>query len=56
MISTIWSLLAHIVYYILFPATKTIIVYDERQGMEKLIHEYGFEKKFTVIKTLPVDN
>ena len=55
-ISTIWSLLAHIVYYILFPATKTIIVYDERQGMEKLIHEYGFEKKFTVIKTLTVDN
>ncbi len=55
-ISAIWSFLAHIAFYILFPATKTIIVYDERQGMEKLIHEYGFEKKFTVIKTLTVDN
>lgn len=55
-LSGIWSMAAHVAYYILFPATKTIIVYDERQGMEKLIHEYGFEKKFTVIKTLTVDN
>lgn len=55
-LSTIWSLVAHIVYYLMFPATKTIIVYDERQGMEKLIREYGFEKKFTVIKTLNVES
>ena len=55
-LSALWSLGAHIIYYIMFPATKTIIVYDERQGMEKLIREYGFEKKFTVVKTLSVDN
>ena len=55
-LSTVWSLLAHIAYYLMFPATKTIIVYDERQGMEKLIREYGFEKKFTVIKTLNVES
>ena len=55
-LSAIWSLGAHIIYYVMFPATKTIIVYDERQGMEKLIREYGFEKKFTVVKTLSVDN
>lgn len=55
-LSAVWSLGAHIVYYIMFPATKTIIVYDERQGMEKLIREYGFEKKFTVVKSLTVDN
>ena len=55
-LSTVWSLLAHIAYYLMFPATKTIIVYDERQGMEKLIREYGFEKKFTVIKTLKVES
>ena len=55
-LSGLWSMVAHVVYYILFPATKTIIVYDERQGMEKLIQDYGFEKKFTVIKTLTVEN
>ena len=54
-LSTVWSLVAHIVYYLMFPASKTIIVYDERQGMEKLIREYGFEKKFMVIKTLKVE-
>lgn len=54
-LSALWSMGAHVAYYMLFPATKTIIVYDERQGMEKLIHDYGFEKKFTVIKTLTVE-
>ena len=54
-LSGMWSMAAHVAYYILFPATKTIIVYDERQGMEKLIQDYGFEKKFTVIKTLTVE-
>lgn len=54
-LSGLWSMAAHVAYYILFPATKTIIVYDERQGMEKLIQDYGFEKKFTLIKTLTVE-
>lgn len=54
-LSGLWSMAAYVAYYILFPATKTIIVYDERQGMEKLIQDYGFEKKFTVIKTLTVE-
>ena len=54
-LSVLWSLGAHIAYYAMFPATKTIIVYDERQGMEKLIHDYGFEKKFAVTKTLEVE-
>lgn len=54
-LSGLWSMAAHVAYYILFPATKTIIVYDERQGMEKLIQDYGFEKKFIVIKTLTVE-
>ena len=54
-VSGLWSMAAYVAYYMLFPATKTIIVYDERQGMEKLIQDYGFEKKFTVIKTLKVE-
>ena len=54
-LSGLWSMAAHVAYYMLFPATKTIIVYDERQGMEKLIQDYGFEKKFTVIKMLTVE-
>ena len=54
-LSGLWSMAAHVAYYMLFPATRTIIVYDERQGMEKLIQDYGFEKKFIVIKTLKVE-
>ena len=54
-LSILWSFGAHIAYYIMFPATKTIVVYDEREGMEKLIRDYGFEKKFTVTKTLHVE-
>lgn len=54
-LSMLWSFGAHIAYYIMFPATKTVVVYDEREGMEKLIRDYGFEKKFTVTKTLPVE-
>jgi lipopolysaccharide/colanic/teichoic acid biosynthesis glycosyltransferase len=47
--------LAHKLYFLWFPARKTIIVYDVRRGMKDLIEEYGLAKKFDVQKTAPVD-
>ena len=48
-ICTVWSKAAHQWYFRTFPAKNTIIVYDQREGMEQLISEYGLEKKFHVV-------
>lgn len=50
-----WSYHAHRWYFKTFPARRTAIIYDRRGGMEQLIHEYGLEKKFSVLETLPVN-
>lgn len=44
----IWSLFAHRWYYKVFPPSKTVIVYDAREGIEKLISQYNLERKFKV--------
>ena len=46
--ATAWAMLANKWYYMAFPPQKTAIVYDVRQGMEKLISEYGLDKKYDV--------
>ena len=55
LMSAIWSYAAHKWYFSHYPAMSTMIVYDMREGMEELIQEYGFEKKFSVQKTLFID-
>lgn len=52
----IWSVLAHKWYYRTFPPQKTAIIYDVRQGMERLINEYGLDQKYDVQMTLYVDD
>ena len=47
-LSAVWALVAHKWYFNTFPAQEAIIVYDTRQGMEKLIDQYGMEKKYHV--------
>lgn len=49
-----WSYHAHRWYFATFPPRRTAILYDARPGMEQLIHEYGLEKKFSVVKTASV--
>ena len=46
--SMIWSRAAHHWYYATYPPIKTAVIYDEREGMEKLISEYGLDKKIDV--------
>ncbi|RHK00004.1 sugar transferase [Ruminococcus sp. AF37-6AT] len=52
--SVIWCLLAHSWYFRSFPPQKTVIVYDVREGMEKLIDQYDLERKFEVAEVLQV--
>ncbi len=45
---------AHKWYYTTFPPQKTAVVYAVRNGMEKLINEYGLSQKYDVQVTLSV--
>lgn len=50
--SVLWTFAATKIYFHWYPAKKTIIVYDSRQGMNEIITEYKMERKFNVIKSL----
>lgn len=54
LICVIWSVLAHKWYFWMFPPRRSAIVYDMRQGMERLIGQYGLDKKFDVQLALHV--
>lgn len=54
-LALIWSWAAHQWYFSKFPPQTTMVIYDVRQGMEKLIDEYGFDKKFAVRRCMPVE-
>ena len=54
-LATGWSLIVHKWYFDLFPAKRTVIVYDEREGVEELMSEYGLEKKFDIVASLKID-
>lgn len=55
LLSAIWSILAHKWYFTKFPPKKSAVIYDLRQGIERLINEYGMDKKFDVRKVVSVD-
>lgn len=50
----LWVLLASFIYYRMFPAKKTLIVYDSRKGLEDIIREYHMERKFNIIGSITV--
>ena len=54
-ITTIWSVCSHKLYYRIFPARPTAVVYDARQGLDQLISSYGLDKKYNVLMTLGID-
>ena len=47
--AAVWSLLAHRWYFAVFSAKKTAVIYDQCEGTENLLNEYGLDKKFEVI-------
>ena len=53
-IVVLWSMLAHRWYFAVFPPQSTAVIYDVRQGMEKLINEYELNQKYDVKVVLGV--
>lgn len=53
-LSIMWCWLSHITYYAVVKPQDTVIVYDQREGMEKLIKSYGLSKKFNARFSLQV--
>lgn len=52
--AVLWAIIAHRWYYNTFPPQATAVIYDERQGMEKLINEYDLNAKYDVRVTMHV--
>ena len=53
--AAVWSYFSHHWYYKTFPPQPTIVVYDVRRGMEKLIKDYGLDAKYDVKRVLTVE-
>ena len=51
-----WCWCARIWYFKIFPAKKSVIIYDMREGMEDLISEYGMDQKFSVEETVHIND
>lgn len=50
----LWSLCAHRGYFRHHARKRTIVIYDELQGMEQLIKEQGLDVRYQVVDTVPV--
>ena len=56
MIGAIWGYVMHRSYFASHSPLKTAVIYDEREGLEELIHTYGLEKRFQILKTYAVED
>lgn len=55
-IGVIWAYVMHQSYFFTHPPLRTIVIYDERMGMENLIHTYRLEKRFNIKTVYPVES
>lgn len=55
-IGVIWAYVMHQSYFSTHLPLRTIVIYDERMGMENLIHTYGLEKRFNIKTVYPVES
>lgn len=51
LMTVLWAFAAHKWYFHVFPEQDTAVIYDVRQGMEKLIDKYGLADKYHVVLT-----
>ena len=54
LISVLWCFLSHKWYYRFFKAKRTAIVWDMREGLDKLLEEYDLNDKFNVVSKIQV--
>lgn len=53
--SCLWAILSQTWYFHTFPAKKTVIIWDARKGISKLIDEYELGQKFEVVDTANIE-
>ncbi len=51
LISILWSVTAHKLYFYRVEPIRTSIIWDMRRGMEELVTSYGLDKRFRVVST-----
>ncbi len=51
-VAVAWVFIAQAWYFRTFSAKPTVVVYDEREGISDLINDYGFDRKYEVIRTV----
>ncbi len=54
--SFLWSYLVQRWYFRVFPANKTVVVYDMRQELPSLIEEYKLTKKYGVVASVSAED
>ena len=52
LVAVVWSVLAHKWYFKAYPPRRSAIICDRQYEMDKLIPQYGLEKKFSIQKKL----
>ena len=55
LVAFVWSRLARHYYFSVNPPMPTLVIYDEREGMDTLINDYGLNRTFKIINVLHVD-
>lgn len=50
----LWSRWSHIWYFKTYARKKTVIIYDELEGVESLIRENGLDMRYKVLDVVPV--
>ncbi len=47
-VASLWAFFANRLYYVIFPAQRSVIIYDDRQDIEKMIDHYGLGIKYSI--------
>lgn len=51
----LWSCFSQAWYFHVFPADRTIVIWDERQDITDLIQKFRLNRKYQVVKTIKVE-
>ncbi len=54
-LSILWALFAQKMYFTLFKPSKTLIIYDQRNGLEHTIERYELESKYDIVKVIDIN-
>lgn len=49
-----WAVWAHRWYFKSFPASPTAVIYDELEGVDNLVSQYGLDKHFNVVRKVDI--